>query len=152
MTKWIVLVVLMASGSLMANQVELAAIVEQQRIVAAELDAGKLVMTPRDRNTVQLAQREVFAIAEGKTSLAELNIAEKTRLENALERINAVVKGGRRSQETKEVCWRERKTGSNMMVTRCGTQQEIDQDREGARGYLARPRTCAASPTASCGQ
>lgn len=127
-------------------------IVTQQKQVAKQLDDGSLRVTPREREIVAKAQSDVFSITDGKTSLSELNVAEKTRLESALERINAVVKGDRRAQETQEVCWRERRTGSKLMVTRCGTKEEIEQAREGARGHLERPRTCQASATSSCGQ
>lgn len=129
-------------GSLWAQSVDLPQIVSQQRALALQLGDGSLSVTPRERNVVNKAQAEVFAIADGKATLAELNIAEKTRLDNALERINAVVSGGRRAQETQDVCWRERATGSKVAVTRCGTREEIEQGREGARGYLERPRIC----------
>lgn len=135
-----------------AQDVDLPQILEQQRAVAAQLDDGSLAVPARARDTIRKAQAEVFAIAEGNQALADLDVAEKVRLENALERIHAVVKGGRRAQETQEVCWRERRTGSKLMVTRCGTKEEIEQAREGARGHLERPRTCQASATSSCGQ
>lgn len=132
-----------------AQSMDLPAILDQQRALANELASGALEVTPRQKNIVSKAQEEVFALTEGKTSLSELNIAEKTKLENALERINAQVKGDRRAEETQDVCWRERPTGSKVAVTRCGTREEITQAREGARGYMERPRICVPP---GCGQ
>lgn len=141
-TNALFLLTVMVTSQAGAQEVDLPQIVAQQRQVAAQLEDGSLTVTPRERNIVKKAQAEVFALTEGKATLNDLNIAEKTRLENALERINAVVKGGRRAQETQQVCWSERATGSKVAVTRCGTKEEIEQAREGARGYLQRPRIC----------
>lgn len=137
------------AGATFAQSVDLPAILEQQRALAKDLESGRTDMTPRAKNIVLKAQAEVFQLSEGKASLADLNIAEKTRLENALERINAQVKGNRRAEETQDVCWRERPTGSKVAVTRCGTREEISQAREGARGFMERPRICVPP---GCGQ
>lgn len=116
----------------------------QQDALASDLNAGKTEgLTPRQIGSIRKAQQEVFAVIDGRKSLDELSIDEKVRLENALERINAQAKGGTRvAREDQNVCWRERKSGSSMKVTRCGTEKERDQAREGARGFLERPRTC----------
>jgi hypothetical protein len=122
---------------------KLAAIVEQQRALAADLDAGKIDMTPRQANSVRKAQKEVFALTDGKASLDALSIDEKVRLENALERINAEVKGGGRvAGDEKQVCWRERISGSQMKSTRCGTEAERREAREGARDFMEKPKVC----------
>jgi hypothetical protein len=46
--------------------------------------------------------------------------------------------------DDQNVCWREKKTGTNVKVTRCGTKAEMREAREGARDYLDRPNTCGA--------
>lgn len=115
----------------------------QQDALAADLNAGKTEgLTPRQVGAIRRAQKEVFAVTEGKGSLDELSIDEKVRLENALERINAEVKGGRLAKDAQEVCWRERISGSQMKSTRCGTEAERREAREGARDFLEKPKVC----------
>lgn len=139
------LILLLTCGPLWAGDEpdSLGIILDQQHALQADLDAGKVSdLTTRQQNAVRKAQKEVFALAEGKSTLDEFSIDEKVQLENALERINAEVKGGRLAKEEQNVCWRERKSGSTMKVTRCGTQAERDEAREGARAYLDKPRIC----------
>jgi hypothetical protein len=64
------------------------------------------------------------------------------RFAKALESINAEVVGTRGAQEQRDVCWTEAKTGSKMKVARCGTQEEIDETRHGARAWMERPKVC----------
>lgn len=125
-----------------AQSVSLQQILEQQRALAAGLDARDSRLTNREKNQIRRAQEQVFSIAGGHQSLDELNVDEKVRMENALEQINALVKGGHAAQAAKEVCRRERKTGSSAKRTECGTQAERDFAREGARAYMERPRIC----------
>ena len=116
----------------------------QQDLLAADLKAGTTQgMTPRQVNAIRKAQKEVFAVIVGKNALDELSIDETVRLENALERINAEVKGGRLASDAQEVCWREQKTGSQVKVTRCGTEAERRQTREGARAFMEKAKVCA---------
>ena len=141
---FLVVFILAASSALAAEpSASLAQILEQQRGIRSALDAGTLGdLTPRQANAIRKAQTEVFALTDGKSDLGALSLDEKVRLDNALERINAEMKGTRLGQEEKDVCWRERKTGSTTKVTRCGTQEERDRMRESARTYLETPRIC----------
>ena len=50
---------------------------------------------------------------------------------------------GRAGRDEQDVCWRERMSGTSRMVTRCGTEKERDQAREGARDFLQRPKICS---------
>jgi len=120
----------------------LQAIVEQQKTLRADLERGMPGITPRQARVIRKAQDEFFAVVEGKATLDQLGIEDKVRIENALERINAEIVNTNAAQADKEVCWREQTTGSKTTVTRCGTQSEIDQAREGARGFMERPRIC----------
>ncbi|MDR0184605.1 hypothetical protein [Lysobacter arvi] len=118
-------------------------ILAQQQELKRDLDAGRPEgMTTRQVNAIRKAQTEVFAVTDGKTSLDQLSMDEKVRLENALERINAEVKNTRTGRDEKQVCWRERMSGSNTKVTRCGTEAEMREAREGARDFLERPKVC----------
>ena len=120
-----------------------AQIVAQQQALKRDLDAGDNDgMTTRQVNAIRKAQADVFAVTEGKTSLDQLSMDDKVRLENALERINAEVKNTRAGRDDKQVCWRERTSGSNTKVTRCGTEAEMREARDGARDFLERPRVC----------
>lgn len=118
-------------------------ILAQQQDLKRDLDAGKTDgLTTRQVNAIRKAQVDVFAVTEGKTSLDQLSMDDKVRLENALERINAEVKNTRAGHDEKQVCWRERTSGTTMKVTRCGTEAEKREAREGARDFLDRPKVC----------
>lgn len=120
----------------------LQAMVEQQTALRDELAQGPQDLTPRQVGIMRKAQAEFFRLVEGKTTMDQLAIHEKVQVENALERINAQLVNTNAARANQEVCWRERMVGSKMQVTRCGTQQEIDQAREGARGFLDKPKIC----------
>lgn len=121
----------------------LQVILEQQRELAADLDDGGIEgLTTRENNRIRKAQAQVFALTEGKSRLDELSIDEKIGLENALEQINAYVKNTRRAGDDQTVCWREKMSGTARRVTRCGSEAERREAREGARGWLERPKTC----------
>lgn len=121
---------------------KLAVILEQQQSLKASIDAGTSGLSPRQVRVIRREQEAVFAIAGGTTRFDQLNIEEQIRLENALERINANVVGTRVAQENQDTCWTEAKTGSKLKVTRCGTQEEIDEARRGARAWMEKPRIC----------
>lgn len=118
-------------------------VMEQQRQLRTELDGGGIEgLNARQNNAIRKAQKEVFALAEGKHGLDELSMDEKIRFENALERINAEMVDTRAARDDQDVCWRERVSGTTMKKTRCGTQAERREAREGARDFLERPKTC----------
>lgn len=149
MKRWLWLVVLttaMASAAAQdtpATQDGLQKILTQQQQLQRDLDAGKTEgMTTRQVNAIRKAQKDVFAVTEGKTQLDALSMEEKVRLENALERINAEVKNTRAGRDGQQVCWREKQSGTTINVTRCGTEAEKREAREGARDFLERPKVC----------
>lgn len=137
------LLVLSPVGALAEEEAtSLQMMVQQQVALRDELARSPKDLTPRQIGIMRKAQDEFFRLVEGKTSLDQLAIDDKVRLENALEKINAQLVNTNSAKANQEVCWRERTTGSKMQVTRCGTQQEIDQAREGARGFMERPKIC----------
>lgn len=138
----LIALLLVATTVATAQDDRLQAIIEQQKALRAEIAAGGEGMTPRQVRIIDKAQGEFFALVDGKQTLDQLGIEEKVRLENALETINAQVANTRFSSADQQVCWREPVVGSKMVVTRCGTRQEIDDAREGARGYMNRPKIC----------
>lgn len=121
----------------------LQVLVDQQRDLKAKLDSGdEHGLTARQVKQVRKAQEEFFSIAEGKSTLDQLSIDEKVSMENALERINAEIKNTRVAADGQNVCWRERVSGSKMKTTRCGTEAERREAREGARDFMEKPKVC----------
>lgn len=118
-------------------------ILEQQQALRTEIEDGAVEgLTKREISLIRKEQATVFSVTEGKSRLQDLDINEKITLENALERINAYVQSSPEAIGKQDVCWRERTTGSKTKGTRCGTESERIQAREGARDYLSRPRVC----------
>jgi hypothetical protein len=131
------------SNEVAAGQDSLQVLVQQQTAIKADLEDGGIQgLSPRQNGLLRKQQVEFFAIAEGKSRLDDLSIDEKIRMENALEKINAIVGNTPAATAKQNVCWREAKTGSTVKVTRCGTEAERDRAREGARDYLLRPKIC----------
>lgn len=121
----------------------LEVIIEQQQALRSDIEAGTVEgLSARQVNRIRDEQASVFELIGDRRRMDDLSINEKVELENALERINAHVKNRRSARGEQDVCWRERTTGSRRMTTRCGTEAERDQAREGARSYLGRPRVC----------
>lgn len=139
--------VLLALASMASASEEKSAslqeMVEQQIALREELARGPQDLTPRQVGIMRKAQDEFFRLVEDKTTMDQLAIHEKVQVENALERINAQLVGTNAASADQNVCWREKTTGTKMNTTRCGTQQEIDQAREGARGFLLKPKICS---------
>jgi len=149
MKRWFWLVVLttaMATATAQEPSTQpdgLQQILAQQQQLRRDLDAGRTEgMTTRQVNMIRKSQQQVFAVTEGKSRLDQLTMDEKIQLENALERINAEVKNTRAGHDEKQVCWREKQTGTTINVTRCGTEAEKREAREGARDFLDRPKVC----------
>jgi len=140
---WVALLLVVPMGAIAEEQnTSLQMMVEQQVALRDELAKGPKDLTPRQVGIMRKAQDEFFRLVEGKTTMDQLPIHEKVKVENALERINAQFVNTNAARAGQEVCWREKMTGSKLQVTRCGTQQEIDQAREGARGFLDKPKIC----------
>lgn len=132
-----------AQGVPATEQDGLQRILEQQKVLQADLEDGGIEgLTQRQNTLVRKAQAEVFAVTEGKHRMDELSMEEKIRLENALERINAQVVNTRAASDEQNVCWRERVSGTTVKKTRCGTQAEMREAREGARDFLEEAKIC----------
>lgn len=118
-------------------------ILQQQQQLKSDLEDGGIEgLTPRQNTLVRKAQTDVFAVTDGKSRMDELSMDEKIRLENALERINAQVVNTRSASDDQKVCWRERVSGTTLKKTRCGTQAEMREAREGARDFLEKGKIC----------
>jgi hypothetical protein len=104
-------------------------------------DGGIEGLTPRQHAGAQGADRGVRG-TEGKHRMDELSMEEKIRLENALERINAQLVNTRAASDEQNACWRERVSGTAVKKTRCGTQAEMREAREGTRDFLEEAKIC----------
>lgn len=125
------------------SPVGLQAILEQQRSLAADLDAGKT----RDLKAPQVeeirkAQRELFKVTEGKTDLDALRPDEKVVVMNEVERIKAIMAGTRAADEDKKICRRERTVGSQLVQTICTTKAEMEKRREMNREQMEKGHIC----------
>ena len=150
----LVLLAVLATGAATAQAggTSLQVLVEQQEALRAQLTDGIDGVTPRQVRRIDKAQGEFFAMVRGKQSLDELGIEDKIRVENALETINAQIAKTRFAADDQQVCRREAKLGTKMTVSRCASKKELEDEKESARNYMSKPKTCVGSLTASCGQ
>lgn len=67
------------------------------------------------------AQDKVFDMLRGVNSLDELNPQQKTELSNSLDEIKAILLA---NEGNRQICHRERRTGSNLIELHCETVAE----------------------------
>jgi hypothetical protein len=70
---------------------------------------------------MERAQDRVFTMLKGVSSIDELSANEKTDLSNALSEIKATLLA---NDSNRQICHRERKTGTNLVSLRCETLAE----------------------------
>jgi hypothetical protein len=136
----------LAAGQAMANpRVDLKVLLNQQNSINRQIDESPDSMGIDSQQLDQLrrAQRTVADIAVKKSTLDQLNPADQIKLRNALGEVYAVLKGTRVAQDQRDVCWRERRIGSQIQSTRCATFEELLLAREGARAWMEKPPVCA---------
>lgn len=115
---------------------------EQHAVLASELDDGVLKVTPRESAELRREQAKVAAILEENASLADFSIDERVALDNALQRINAIVVATRTADESQRVCKSEKATGSHVRKVVCHSKLEWEQIAEAARAYKSRYYIC----------
>lgn len=128
---------------------KLVQIREQQKVLTEEVDAGVLKLKPREAALLRKDQGRVMTLIDGRATLDELNIAERVELDNALERINALVVSTRQAGEDRDVCRYERTTGTKLKKLDCMSAGDRQNHRDGARAYMEKPRICVPP---GCGQ
>ncbi len=128
------------------SAVDLATYRKQQQQLQKALavnDPEYADLTSRQRTKIREASGEILALLEGRSSYDQLAMDEKARLYNAQQQIQVfLIAGTARAEREQDACWQERKLGSRIMKTRCATGAEREQAREGAQGWLIRPKTC----------
>ncbi|GAB6195389.1 hypothetical protein [Lysobacter xanthus] len=141
--KTLALTALLAAATAFAQDVpKTEQIRAQQTALRAELDAGTLKLMPRVAAQVRRDQDTVFELLQRKPTLDAMNIQERVNFDNALERINAAVQGTRLARDDKSVCRYQSVVGSREKQLVCGTVDDRDHAREGARAFLEKPRIC----------
>ncbi len=120
---------------------KLTVILDQHRALQSDLAASKVDLTPRELGVVRKAPAEVFSLTAGKTSIDQLDIEEKVRLDLALERIDTQLKGGdldHVAEGEEEVCKQVWRRGNTVKSTVCATRAEWDRIRQTSRDTLER--------------
>lgn len=143
MRAWLLGVLLIGATPVVAQAADrLGEIREQQAVLADEVEAGVLKLKPREVAAVRKDQARIQALLQGRASLDELGVAERVELDNALERINAIVVGTRQAVDDRDVCRYERPTGSKLRKLDCMSAGDRQNHRDGARAYMEKPRIC----------
>jgi hypothetical protein len=70
---------------------------------------------------MERAQDRVFSMLKGIDSIDQLTPYQKTDLSNALDEIKATLLA---NESSRQICHRERKTGTNLVALRCETMAE----------------------------
>jgi hypothetical protein len=125
-----------------ASTPSLPDIVAQQREIQHAIEAGAIDRPSTALAAVRRAQAVVFTVTDGRTELSQLSPDEQMALHNALQAIQAQLDSDPQVAQARDVCKRERATGSKILETRCGTAREREITREGGRGYLEKRQIC----------
>lgn len=139
-------VLVLAAGQAMANaRIDLKVLLNQQISINRQIEESPdgMGIDSLQRDRLRSAQRIVTDIASKKSTLDQLNPADQIKLRNALGEVYAILKGTRVAQEQRDICWRERRIGSQIQSNRCATFEELLLAREGARAWMEKPPVCA---------
>ena len=99
-------------------------ILQTQHALRAKLDnpTGEYSrFSADDLATMRHAQDKVFRMLDGVSSLDQLNADQRTELSNALDEVRATLV---QNAGSRLICYRERKTGTNLVEKRCETVEE----------------------------
>ena len=109
---------------------------EQRAQIETDLADGKTYseLSHGDRATVRESLQRISFELDGIASLDDLNEAAKARVFNDQEQINTILTQA--AADSRVVCTREAKTGSNRKVTTCQTVAERNRRRELDQGNL----------------
>ncbi|HJW46872.1 MAG TPA: hypothetical protein VJ484_10350 [Lysobacter sp.] len=125
-----------ASGGTIRTDQSVDEIVIQQQQIQADAKAGRNgwdSISPDKKSELASKQQRIFALLEGKHSVADLYPSDQVELANALEWIKALATN---AEDERQVCTRERTTGSNRTTTSCSTVGEIRRRREATKDAM----------------
>jgi hypothetical protein len=144
-TWFVFLVLAVVSVTAIANVNKIGQILEQQREIreASEASTGAYARFDRaELKRMHGAQDRVFQLLDGVSDIGQLNDDRQVELFNALEEVKTVIT---ENEDSRQVCWRERKLGTTLRHTRCATVAEIKEIREGGRDWHGSPSVCGNS-------
>ena len=136
----LLLVPLLASASFTTTDTR-RILAEQQDIRAeSEQPMGKYSrFNDAARARLHRAQDTIFAILSEDKALEQLRKDQQVELMNAIEEVKAVLA---ENENDKLECWRERKTGTTMKVTRCETVAQRERIMKDAQAWKEKPSNC----------
>ncbi len=139
-------VLVLATGQGMANaRIDLKVLLNQQTSINRQIEESPdgMGIDALERDRLRRAQAVVTELTSKKNTLDQLSPGDQIRLRNALGEVYAILKGTRVAQEQRDVCWRERRIGSQIQSTRCATFEQLLLTREGARNWMEKSQVCA---------
>lgn len=136
----------LTSSLAMANaRIDLKVLLNQQNSINRQIEESPdgMGIDSMQLDRLRAAQRIVTDIAGKKSTLDQLNPGDQVKLRNALGEVYAILKGTRVAHEQRDICWRERRIGTQIQSNRCATFEELLLAREGARAWMEDPPVCA---------
>lgn len=136
----LLLVPLLASASFTATDTR--RILAEQKDIRAESEQPMGKYSRFDdaaRARLYRAQDVIFKILSEGKALEQLSKDQQVDLLNAVEEVKAVLAD---NEKNKLECWRERKTGTTMKVTRCETVAQREKLRHESRQWMGDPSIC----------
>lgn len=136
----LLLVPLLASASFTTTDTR--RILAEQKDIRAESEQpmGKYSrFNDTARARLHRAQDTIFAILSEDKALEQLRKDQQVELMNAIEEVKAVLA---ENENDKLECWRERKTGTTMKVTRCETVAQRERIMKDAQAWKEKPSIC----------
>lgn len=136
----LLLVPLLASASFTTTDTR--RILAEQKDIRAESEQpmGKYSrFNDTARARLHRAQDTIFAILSEDKALEQLRKDQQVELMNAIEEVKAVLA---ENENDKLECWRERKTGTTMKVTRCETVAQRERIMKDAQAWKEKPSNC----------
>ena len=149
---WTSALLLCAAFAASANVGRIDQIVQEQREIRAESERptgayARFGHSALDK--MQRAQDRIFELLDGVQTLEQLDRQEQVELFNSLEEVKAVLAENDRDRQ---ICRRERKTGTTLRETRCATVAERENLTKDAREWTGDSAICVPrSGTISCG-
>ena len=120
---------------------------DYQRDVRADMKTTKFKHVDNaSKSQLFQAQDELFALLKGKQSVDQLSEEERLKVYNAQQTVAAVLTD---AELDRPICKREKRLGSNRLMTVCETRRQRQDNASNAQNLMRAPKTCA--PGEVCG-
>ena len=120
----------MAQAGTIQTRQRVDQIIAQQQQIRAEAKQGTRGwdnIPQAKRGELMTKQDRLFKLLDGKQTIGDLPETEQVEVANTLEWIKALANN---AEDERQVCQRERQTGSNMPTTVCRTVADMRRQRE----------------------